>query len=62
MVIEIESVIENRFLVERDHLASKEDILLLKQDLAKLETRIILWIVSFNTVLAGLIIAAFKLL
>ena len=55
MVTEIEAVIENRFQMERDRLATKED-------LAKLETRIVMWIVGFNTVLAGLIIAAFKLL
>ena len=54
IVAEIESVIENRFQVERDRLATKED-------LAKMETRIIMWIVGFNTVLASLIIAAFKL-
>ena len=54
IVAEIESVIENRFQVERDRLAIKED-------LAKMETRIIMWIVGFNTVLASLIIAAFKL-
>ena len=55
MVTQIELVIENRFQAERDRLATKED-------LAKLETRIVLWIVGFNTILAGLIIAAFKLL
>lgn len=55
MVNEIEAVIENRFIMERDRLSTKED-------LAKTETRIILWIVGFNTALAGLIIAALKLL
>jgi hypothetical protein len=40
---------------EQDRLATKED-------LAKLETRIVMWIVGFNTVLAGLVIAAFKFL
>ncbi len=55
VVKEIEAVIENRFQIERDRLATKED-------LARMETRIVLWIVGFNTVLAGLIIAAFKLL
>ena len=49
------SVIENRFQIERDRLATKED-------LARMETRIVSWIVGFNTVLAGLIIAVFKLL
>ena len=55
MVHEIEAVIENRFNMERDRLATKED-------LAKTETKIILWIVGFNTLLAGLIIGVFKLL
>ena len=55
VVQEIEAVKENRFQIERDRLSTKED-------LAKMETRIIMWIVGFNTVLAGLIIAAFKLL
>ena len=55
MVQEIEAVIENRFQIERDRLSTKED-------LAKMETRIVLWMIGFNTVLAGLIIAAFKLL
>lgn len=55
VVKEIEAVIENRFQIERDRLATKED-------LARMETRIVMWIVGFNTVLAGLIIAAFKLL
>lgn len=55
LVNEIEAVIENRFNMERDRLATKED-------LAKTETKIILWIVGFNTLLAGLIIGVFKLL
>ena len=54
LVTEIEAVIEGRFQMERDRLATKED-------LAKMETRIVLWMVGFNTILAGLIIAAFKL-
>lgn len=55
LVTEIESVIEIRFLSERDRLATKED-------LARAENKIILWIVGFNTILAGIIIAIFKLL
>lgn len=55
LVQEIEAVIENRFLAERDRLATKED-------LARLETRIVLWIVGYNTALAGLILATVKFL
>ena len=36
------------------------DRLATKEDLAKMETRIVIWMFGFNTVLAGLIIAAFK--
>lgn len=43
MMTEIETVIENRFLAERDRLATKEDLLVVKEDLkgsiASLETR-----------------------
>ncbi|MEO6832396.1 MAG: hypothetical protein ABI378_08240 [Chitinophagaceae bacterium] len=55
LVTEIEAVIETRFLAERDRLATKED-------LAKTKNEIILWIVGFNTVLAGLIITLIKVL
>ncbi|MBL0046716.1 MAG: hypothetical protein IPP32_01265 [Bacteroidetes bacterium] len=55
LVHEIEAVIENRFNMERVRLATKED-------LAKTETKIILWIIGFNALLAGLIIGVFKLL
>ncbi len=43
-------------------LQDKTNVFATKEDLAKLETRIVMWIVGFNTVLASLIIAAFKLL
>lgn len=55
LVTEIESVIENRFLAERDRLSTKED-------LAKTKNEIILWIVGFNTVLAGIIVTLIKVL
>ena len=55
VVQEIEQVIETRFQNERDRLATKED-------LSHTENKIILWMVGFNTVLAGLIIALIKLL
>lgn len=55
LVTEIESVIETRFSAERDRLATKED-------LAKTKNKIILWIVGFNTVLAGIIITLVKVL
>ena len=51
----LESAIENRFLAERDRLATKED-------LSKTKNEIILWIVGFNTVLAGIIITLIKVL
>jgi hypothetical protein len=55
LVQEIEQVIDVKYQSERDRLVTKEDLL-------KAENRIILWMVSFNTVLAGIIIALFKLL
>jgi hypothetical protein len=55
LVTEIETVIETRFQAERDRLATKED-------LARAKNEIILWIVGFNTVLAGLIITLVKVL
>ncbi len=55
LVSEIESVIETRFLVERDRLATKEDLVRIKND-------IILWMVGYNTALAGIIIAIVTLL
>ena len=48
-------MIYERFALEKERLAIKED-------LSKAENRIILWMVSFNTILAGIIIALFKLL
>lgn len=55
LVEEIEAVIEGRFQAERDRLATKED-------LARMETRLVLWLVGFNAALAGLVMAAVKLL
>ena len=55
LVQEIAAAIENRFHSERDRLATKED-------LARLETNLILWLVGYNTALAGIILAGIKFL
>lgn len=49
--------IDTRFQSEKDRLATKADLVDLKTELAKAETRHIVWMVSFYTTLAGIIIA-----
>jgi hypothetical protein len=73
IVAEPEQVIESNIDQQKDALASKKDIMELriatKQDIAGLRKEIseskvdlIKWMVGFNTVLAGIILAVVKLL
>lgn len=68
LVQEIELVIDGKFQAEKDRLATKADISLLKEDIIKLETRIeqgfkdqFKWLIVLMLGFSSLIIALIKL-
>jgi len=69
LVTEIEGVIENRFSAEKDRLSSKEDIFIVREDIARLKTRVeqnfknqLKWTIILMFGFSTLIITVIKLL